>query len=141
VTEVWDASVLVDLVTEEPDADPLVSRIGAAVMNSVNWLEVVGWAASVRGVPVAAWAPSVREAGLQVLPFTAEHADVGDLVREAEREIRGGRSAKEWRGLSTADVALICFAHVEGLPVVTSDQVATATARRLGVSVTDGRRL
>jgi PIN domain nuclease of toxin-antitoxin system len=139
VKELWDASVLVDLLAAEEGSEFMIDRIGSAVMTAVNWLEVVSWAATVRQVPVLAWAPPVREAGLDVVPFMAHHAEAGEEVREAERTVRDGRSAKEWRGLSTADVALICFAVVESLPLLSSDSVAMATAVRLGVSVTDVR--
>ena len=60
-------------------------------------------------------------------------------MRAAESRVRAGAPARGWRGLSTADVACLATAAVDGLVVVTSDALVVDVAADLGVDLLDHR--
>lgn len=134
-----DAVVVIDLLDGDPRGDAQAGIFADAVVCSVNWLEVLGWAWRRRGLVARDWVPAVLATGLGVVAFTAQDAAHGPAVRAAEDVVRDGRPASLWRGLSTADVACLATALERGLPVATSDAVMTDVARHLRLDATTHR--
>ena len=138
MTHLLDATAVIDLVTRGPGAQRVEGLLRGARVCAVNWLEVLRFSTRV-GVAPGTWAGALQAAGAQVVGFSADHAASGPAVREAEARIRAGAPAREWRGLSTADVACIATAAVDGLVVVTSDALMADVSAELGVELLDHR--
>lgn len=114
---VLDSSAVLALLYQEQGHEQVSELLGKAAISSVNWAEVLQKIAY-RGDPTPAeTANALRAIGLQVLPFTAEHA-----MRAAELWATARQPGKRVT-LSLADRA--CLATAERRPdavVVTADR-------------------
>jgi ribonuclease VapC len=107
--EVLDASALLAWLQEEPGAEAV--RLEGAVMNSVNWSEVLQKAVQ-RGVAVAGLREELAALGLKLQAFSLEEGErAADLYPQTKA-----------LGLSLADRACLATALLEGGVAVTSDQ-------------------
>ncbi|HXF50513.1 MAG TPA: type II toxin-antitoxin system VapC family toxin [Dehalococcoidia bacterium] len=109
---VLDASALLAAVRGEPGGDRVESQIGVAAMCAVNWAEVAQKSLAY-GIDAAALRADLVAAGLTIVPFAAEDAEV---------------SARLWfltqsSGLSLADRACLSLALRLGVPALTADRL------------------
>lgn len=133
------ATTVIDLLDDHPSAPGIAALLPRGVVCAVNWLEVVTWAASRRGLAPQRWTPRVIAAGLEVVDLTAPDTLAGPAVRRAEAVVRDGRPASVWRGLALADVACLATAVARRLPVVTSNTLMGEVGDHLGLDVSDHR--
>ena len=117
---VLDASALLAFMQKESGWESLRKVIGRAAMSAVNWSEVVGKAIE-RKAPLEGLREDVESAGIQILPFTTEEAEIA----------AGMRTATQSLGLSLGDRAALALARRLNLPVYTTDR----TWGRLSVGV------
>ncbi len=110
-TVVVDASALLAMLNDEPGGDVVATAIGAAVIGSVNWSEVVQKVQG-RGLPTAELAAEMEALGLEIVPFDVETAEAAARLWHA-----GGRN------LSLADRACLALGQASGTPVLTADRV------------------
>jgi PIN domain nuclease of toxin-antitoxin system len=108
---VLDASALLAYLSQEPGAEGVDSWLGAAVLSSVNWAEVLQKSLSA-GVEVAGLREDLQALGLIVEPFLAEDADTAARLWPRTRV----------QGLSLADRACLSLALRLELPVLTCDR-------------------
>ena len=106
---VLDASALLAVVFREVGFDS-VPLEGSAV-SAVNWSEVVQVAAR-READVVGLGDALAAEGLDVVPFTAAHAEAAAALWPATRAA----------GLSLADRACLALAHAYGVPALTADR-------------------
>lgn len=107
---VLDASALLAMLNDEAGADVVATAIGASVMSTVNWSEVVQKTAEY-GLAADSLADEMRVLGLEVIPF-----DVATAEAAASLWMSGARS------ISLADRACLATARSAGLRVLTADR-------------------
>ena len=139
MTYLLDATAVIDLVAEGPGHRYVDSLFPDVQVSAVNWLEVLRWAQQ-QDVPPEDWAPDLLAYGLDVVPFTIDDAQHGPALRKAEQEVRAGRAAQAWRGLSTADIACLATAAARNLVAVTDDNLTGLVADLAGIRLVDHRR-
>lgn len=108
---VLDASALLAYLRQEPGAEVVDSWLGAAVLSSVNWAEVLQKSLSA-GVEVAGLREDLQALGLILEPFLADDADTAARLWPRTRA----------PGLSLADRACLSLALRLELPVLTCDR-------------------
>ena len=109
---VLDASALLALLHDEPGGDLVQGLLESSVVSSVNWSEVVQKALE-RDADIHGLREDLESLGLEILPFTAVHAEETARLRPRTRHL----------GLSLADRACLALAADLGLPAVTTDRV------------------
>jgi ribonuclease VapC len=119
---VLDASALLAWLVQEPGADEVGGYLPRAAISAVNLSEVLYRGQSL-GRRVATLPSRLQYLGLQVEPFTAEHALIATEIFARDRR----------RVLSLADRCCLATAIRLGVPAVTDDR-AWATLD-LGVEV------
>ena len=111
MTTVLDASALLALLHDEPGADRVMEVLDGALINTVNWAEVVQKAVA-RGVPVEGMRGELSGAGLNFEPFSAAQAEIAGRLWLETRDL----------GLSLGDRACLALASDRALPVLTADR-------------------
>ena len=119
---VLDSSALLALLQNEPGAAVVRPAVDGAVISSVNWSEVVQKSLA-RGTEVAGLLEGLEAAGLTVLPFDADDADLAARLWLETRSY----------GLSLGDRACLATGLRARSPVLTADR--SWTALPLGVEV------
>ena len=119
---VLDASALLAYLQKEAGWEPLGSVIARAAISTVNWAEVLDKSIA-RGVPTLDLRPDLEAAGVQIVPFTAEDAEICAGLLPLTRPL----------GLGLADRAALALARRLDLPVYTTDRAWTRLS--LGVRV------
>lgn len=109
---VLDASALLALLNSEPGGDVVADLLATAVISSVNWSEVLQKALD-RQAEVEGLRQDLEALGLEILPFTAEHAETTAHLRAKTQHL----------GLSLGDRACLALAGTLGLPAVTADRI------------------
>jgi len=119
---VLDSSALLALLQDEPGAELVRSAVRGAAMSSINWCEVVQKSLA-RGAEISGLLDGFEAAGLTVLPFDAEDADLAARLWQETRRF----------GLSLGDRACLAAGLRAHAPVLTADR--TWTALTLGVEI------
>ena len=119
---VLDSSALLALLQNEPGAAVVRPAVDGAVISSVNWSEVVQKSLA-RGAEVAGLLEGLEAAGLTVLPFDADDADLASRLWLETRSY----------GLSLGDRACLATGLRARSRVLTADR--SWTALPLGVEV------
>jgi PIN domain nuclease of toxin-antitoxin system len=109
---VLDASALLAYLRAEPGSEAVDGVLGAALITSVNWAEVLQKSLSA-GVEVEGLRQELQALGLAVEPFSAGDADTAALLWPQTRNL----------GLSLADRACLSLALRLNLPVLTCDRL------------------
>jgi PIN domain nuclease of toxin-antitoxin system len=109
---VLDASALLAMLNSEPGGEAVVGLLATAAISSVNWSEVIQKALD-RQAEVDGLRQDLEALGLEIFPFTAEHAE-----RTAQL-----RSRTQHLGLSLGDRACLALAATLELPAVTADRI------------------
>lgn len=109
---VLDASALLALLNSEPGGEVVAGLLATAVASSVNWSEVLQKALS-RQAEVEGLRQDFEALGLEIIPFTAEHAERTAYLRSQTQHL----------GLSLGDRACLAVAAELGLPAVTADSI------------------
>ena len=121
---VFDASVILAHLNDEPGSGPAAAFLGDAIMCAVNYSEIVAKLVE-RGASVSLIRPALSRYGLQVVPFDE------DLAERAG----GLRSKTRAYGLSLGDRACLALAERARLPVLTADRVWAELDLHIGVEV------
>lgn len=111
-TCVLDASALLALLHTEPGGEIVSDLLATAVISSVNWSEVVQKALD-RQAAVDGLRQDLEALGLEIIPFTAEHAERTAQLRAKSQHL----------GLSLGDRACLALAAALELPAVTADKI------------------
>lgn len=119
---VVDASALLAFLFDEPGADRTAEVLHRAAISTVNWAEVVQRVVG-RGGTVTPTRDDLLDAGLEVVPFSIDDAELAAAWREPTRQV----------GLSLADRACLALAHRLGRPALTADR--SWRAIDLGVTI------
>jgi len=106
-----DASALLCLVQQEPEAHQVAAMLGNAAMSSVNLAEVYGKLREA-GMPSEEMASMVADLALTILPFDQATAYVAGQLRPLTRTL----------GLSLGDRACLATAKQLQLSVMTTDR-------------------
>lgn len=106
-----DASALLAFVHKETGWESLRDVIDRAAMSAVNWSEVVA-AAARQGVQTDGFRAEVEAAGIRILPFTADDAELCASLLPETRAL----------GLSLGDRAALALARRLDRPVYTTDR-------------------
>jgi ribonuclease VapC len=109
---VLDASALLAYLRAEPGSEAVDGVLGAALITSVNWAEVLQKSLSA-GVEAKGLRQELQALGLAVEPFSAGDADTAALLWPQTRNL----------GLSLADRACLSLALRLNLPVLTCDRI------------------
>ncbi|MHB8763315.1 MAG: type II toxin-antitoxin system VapC family toxin [Deferrisomatales bacterium] len=107
---VLDASALLAFLHGEPGADRVESELQTAQVSSVNWSEVVQKALG-RGVDTRGLRSDLEALGLEIVSFTAEHAEEAARLWPFTRPL----------GLSLGDRACLALARLADRAAVTAD--------------------
>lgn len=108
---VLDASALLAVLHEEAGSEKAEPFLETAAVSSVNWSEVVQKSLA-RGVRVEGLRADMEALGLDIIPFTADDAEIAaDLWKRTRR-----------RGLSLGDRSCLALGIRLGLPVITADK-------------------
>jgi PIN domain nuclease of toxin-antitoxin system len=109
---VLDSSALLALLQGEPGGEKVEECLETAAISSVNWSEVVqkalDWQTEIEGLR-----QELEALGLEVLPFTAAHAETTAHLRASTRQA----------GLSLGDRACLALASTLDLPALTTDRI------------------
>lgn len=108
---VLDASALLAFLFDEPGADRAADVLHRAAISAVNWAEVVQHVLGHGGTTTPA-RDDLLDAGLQIVPFSIDDAEIAAAWREPTRPL----------GLSLADRACLALAHRLGRPALTADR-------------------
>jgi ribonuclease VapC len=113
MTAVLDASALLAFLQDEPGNDQVDAVLPEAVISSVNWAEVVqkSITAGVDGMR-----DDLEALGLELLPFTAEEAEIAGQLWQQTRQF----------GLSLGDHACLSLGIRLNAQVLTADQIWSA---------------
>lgn len=111
MSRVLDASAVLAYLHREPGWEEVRTMIGDACISAIAWGEVAQRATR-QGLDAGAARTLLGELGLDIVPFTAEHAETAAHLGE---EVRGG-------SLSLADRACLALAIERGLETVTADR-------------------
>ncbi len=110
-SRVVDASALLAYLLDEPGSEVVESLSVAAVISTVNWVEVVERSLD-RGTDVIGMREEVEELGVTVTPFAVEDAERAARLRQRTRAV----------GLSLGDRACLALASRLGVPAITADR-------------------
>ena len=106
-----DASALIALLHKEPGAEVVEGVVGDAAISTVNWSEVCQRRLAF-GLELEGFRGRVQVLGLQLVPFTADDAELAADLRDRTRP----------RGLSLADRACLALATRLRRPALTADR-------------------
>lgn len=109
---ILDASALLALLQGEPGADKVQAVLHRAIINTVNWSEVIQ-KLSVHDPEAADIRPEMELTGLKIIPFSVEQAEIGASL---------WAQAKPF-GLSLADRACIATGIHHKMEVMTTDKI------------------
>jgi len=109
---VFDASVILAHLNDEPGADRAAAFLGDAIMCAVNLSEIVAKLVE-RGASLALIRPALSRYGLQIVPFDEDLAERAGALRVMTRAY----------GLSLGDRACLALAERSRLPVLTADRM------------------
>ena len=113
---VLDASALLARLHGEPGGDAVQAEAGRSVISSVNWAEVIQKVIAQGSREPGDVRRDVESVGLQILPFTADDAELTAQLWSTTRR----------SGLSLGDRACLSLAHRLGLPALTADRAWSA---------------
>ena len=108
---VYDASVLLALLLDEPGAERAQLSLSEGMISSVNLSEVIATLIS-RGATAADVSALVEDLPLEVVPFTAEDAEAAGLLRASTKAL----------GLSLGDRACLALGQRLRAHVLTADR-------------------
>lgn len=108
---VLDASVILAILLNEPEAERLRSFLPNSLLGAVNLSEVVAKLQE-RGMPDAAIDRALGHLDLEVVPFDAAQATAAGKLRAPTRAL----------GLSLGDRACLALALARAMPAVTMDR-------------------
>lgn len=121
---VLDASALLAVLHEEAGFEKAEPFLETGAVSAVNWSEVVQKSLA-RGVRIEGLRADMEALGLDILPFTAEDAEIAaDLWRRTRR-----------RGLSLGDRSCLALGIRLGLPVITADKAWTGLGAGIVIHV------
>lgn len=106
-----DASALLAMLQSDPGGELVEKHISRAAISAVNWSEVVQ-KTNERGIATEGLRTALEALGLQVIDFSADHAESTARLRPATRSL----------GLSLADRACLALALERGEPAFTTDR-------------------
>lgn len=109
---VFDSSVILAHLNNEPGADRAAAFLGDAVMCAVNLSEIVAKLVE-RGASLALIRPALSRYGLQIVSFDEDLAERAGALRASTKAF----------GLSLGDRACLALADRSRLPVMTADRV------------------
>lgn len=121
---VFDASVILAHLNNEPGADRAASLLNGAIICSVNYSEIVAKLIE-RGASLSAIRPALSRYGLQVISFDEDLAERTGALRARTKAF----------GLSLGDRACLALAERSGLPVLTADPVWKDLDLRVSVEI------
>ena len=123
---VIDASALLAVLNGEQGGDTVAPLLADAAMSTVNWAEVIQKAMA-HGVASTAQdlRTDVEALGLELLPFTAAHAEAAAALWSSTRHA----------GLSLGDRACLAVAVELGATAVTADRAWVGLTIRVVVRV------
>lgn len=126
MTAVLDASAVLALLYRETGHEKVAAQLSGAIISTVNWSEIVQKLGQ-RGHPSPATAANgIRSLGVQVLPFTTDHAVVAAQLWPVTRHA----------GLSLGDRACLAVAaSIPGGVAVTADQAWTTLGLTVSVQL------
>ncbi len=108
---VLDASALLALLHSETGSDVVEPLLDRAAISSVNWSEVAQKSIE-RGKPPGPLREDLQSLGLQIIPFTAQEAEMAAQLREGTRHL----------GLSLGDRACLATAIILRARPITADR-------------------
>jgi len=117
-----DASALLAMLQSEPGGELVEKHLSRSSISAVNWSEVVQ-KTNERGFSTEGLRTSLEALGLQVIDFSAEHAESAARLRTATRTL----------GLSLADRACLALAFERCEPAFTTDRAWAALS--VGVEI------
>lgn len=121
---VLDASALLAVLHEEAGCEKAEPFLETGAVSTVNWSEVVQKSLA-RGVRVEGLRADMEALGLDILPFTAEDAEIAaDLWKRTRR-----------RGLPLGDRSCLALGIRLGLPVITADKAWTGLGAGIVIHV------
>ncbi len=109
---VFDASVILAHLNNEPGSDRAAGFLGRALISTVNLAEIVSKLVE-RGASLSLIRPALSRYGLQVIPFDEDLAERTGALRARTKAF----------GLSLGDRACLALAERSGLPVLTADRI------------------
>jgi len=109
---VFDSSVILAHLHNEPGADRAAALLGDAIMCAVNFSEIVAKLAE-RGASLSLIRPALSRYGMQVIPFDEDLAERAGALRATTKAF----------GLSLGDRACLALAERSRLPVLTADRM------------------
>lgn len=108
---VFDASVVLAVLFEEPIGNLQFGDLLEGLLSSVNYSEILARCVD-RGMGADLAERQIARLNMAIVPFDAGNARQAAQLREATRH----------RGLSLGDRACLALARREGLPVLTADR-------------------
>jgi PIN domain nuclease of toxin-antitoxin system len=124
-TAVLDASALLAMLHGEPGGGEVQALLQTSAISSVNWSEVVQKSLE-RQVEVEGMRQDFEALGLQIVPFSAAHAERTAFLRALTRHL----------GLSLGDRACLALAAELRLPAVTTDRTWADLTLEVEIRVT-----
>jgi PIN domain nuclease of toxin-antitoxin system len=112
VKNILDASALLAYLQDESGSEVVDKVLTHAIMNSVNWAEVVQKAVA-KQINISGMRSELEVLGLVIVPFTVEEAELAARLWKATRQ----------HGLSLGDRACLSSALCLNLPVYTADRI------------------
>ena len=109
---VLDASALLAQLHGEPGGNVVQAQGSGSVISSVNWAEVTQKVIAQGSREPGDVRRDLESVGLQILPFTAEDAELAAYLWSTTRQA----------GLSLGDRACLSLAHRLELPALTADR-------------------
>ena len=109
---VFDASVILAHLNDEPGAERAAAFLGDAVICAVNYSEVVAKLVE-RGGSLPLIRPALSRYGLEIAPFDGDLAERAGALRAKTKAF----------GLSLGDRACLALAERSRLPVLTADRM------------------
>ncbi len=109
---ILDASALLAYLQDESGSEVVDKVLTHAIMNSVNWAEVVQKAVA-KQINISGMRSELEVLGLVIVPFTVEEAELAARLWKATRQ----------HGLSLGDRACLSSALCLNLPVYTADRI------------------
>jgi PIN domain nuclease of toxin-antitoxin system len=108
---VFDTSVIMALLNQEPGGEEAQRYIGKSIVSAVNIVELVS-NLSLRPLPMSAIQQIINRMSFQIIPLSRELAELAGFLREQTRSA----------GLSLGDRACIALAIQQKIPVFTTDR-------------------
>lgn len=109
---ILDASALLAYLQDESGSGVVDKVLMHAIMNSVNWAEVVQKAVA-KQINISGMRSELEALGLVIVPFTVEEAELAARLWKTTRQ----------HGLSLGDRACLSSALCLNLPVYTADRI------------------